>query len=140
MRTRAAWETGRRRRTPAATRGSSRRGPATAWRAGTSTNVPRRPPTTGWRWPARSRPSSGCTGSGSAHIRYVSDSEYLVKGMNEWVSGWQARGWKRKTGPIENLPLWQKLVQAASGHAVEWHWVRGHDGHAKNEYADYLAT
>ncbi|HEX4633544.1 MAG TPA: ribonuclease H [Gemmatimonadales bacterium] len=75
-----------------------------------------------------------------AHIRYVSDSEYLVKGMNEWVSGWQARGWKRKTGPIENLPLWQKLVQAAAGHAVEWHWVRGHHGHAKNEYADHLAT
>ena len=65
-----------------------------------------------------------------AHVRYVSDSEYLVKGMNEWVSGWQARGWKRKTGAIENLPLWQKLVQAAAGHA----------GHPKNEYADFLAT
>jgi len=75
-----------------------------------------------------------------AHVRYVSDSEYLVKGMNEWVSGWQARGWKRKTGAIENLPLWQKLVQAAAGHAVEWHWVRGHAGHPKNEYADLLAT
>jgi ribonuclease HI len=60
--------------------------------------------------------------------------------MNEWVAGWQARGWRRKGGEIENLPLWQKLVQAAAGHAVEWHWVRGHAGHAKNEYANHLAV
>lgn len=71
---------------------------------------------------------------------YVSDSEYLVKGMNEWVSGWEARGWKRKGGEIENLALWQKLVQAAAGHSLEWRWVRGHTGHPKNEYADLLAV
>ena len=74
-----------------------------------------------------------------ARITYVSDSEYLVKGVNEWVPGWKARGWKRKNGPIENLELWQKLDQARAAHAIEWKWVRGHAGHAKNEYANDLA-
>ena len=71
---------------------------------------------------------------------YVSDSEYLIKGMREWVPSWRARGWKRKGGSIENLELWQALLQVQSGHAVTWRWVRGHAGHAKNEYADYLAV
>ncbi len=57
-------------------------------------------------------------------VAYVSDSEYLVKGMTEWV-------------PAE---LWQKLVEAAEGHTVAWRWVRGHAGHPKNEYADEIAT
>jgi ribonuclease HI len=73
------------------------------------------------------------------NVVYVSDSEYLVKGMSEWVHNWQARGWKRKAGAVENLELWQKLVQAAAGHTVEWRWVRGHAGHAKNEYANARA-
>lgn len=70
----------------------------------------------------------------------VSDSEYLVKGMRDWVPGWIARGWRRKGGPIENLELWQALVEAAGRHEVKWTWVRGHVGHPKNEYADYLAV
>ena len=73
------------------------------------------------------------------HVVYVSDSEYLIKGMSEWVKDWQARGWRRKGGQIENLELWQKLVQATAGHTMEWRWVRGHTGHAKNEYANALA-
>ena len=75
-----------------------------------------------------------------ASVRYVSDSEYLVKGIREWVPGWKARGWKRKGGPVENLELWQKLDQAAAAHEVNWEWVRGHAGHPKNEYADELAV
>src|SRR5207237_4099036 len=75
-----------------------------------------------------------------AHVVYVSDSQYLVKGMSEWVAGWEARGWKRKGGVLENQDLWQKLVQAAAAHDVEWRWIEGHAGHAKNEYADALAT
>ncbi|PYO64124.1 MAG: hypothetical protein DMD70_02575 [Gemmatimonadetes bacterium] len=75
-----------------------------------------------------------------AHVVYVSDSQYLVKGMSEWVAGWEARGWKRKGGVLENQELWQKLVQAAAAHQVEWRWIEGHAGHAKNEYADVLAT
>jgi ribonuclease HI len=74
-----------------------------------------------------------------AGVTYVSDSEYLIKGMSEWVKDWQARGWKRKGGRIENLELWQKLVQAAAAHEIEWRWVRGHAGHPKNEYANALA-
>jgi ribonuclease HI len=73
-------------------------------------------------------------------VAYVSDSEYLVKGIRDWVPSWRARGWKRKGGAIENLELWQALLQVASGHDVRWHWVRGHAGDPKNEYADHLAV
>ena len=73
-------------------------------------------------------------------ILAVSDSEYLVKGMRDWVPGWIARGWRRKGGAIENLELWQGLVAAAGRHDVAWSWVRGHVGHPKNEYADFLAV
>lgn len=74
-----------------------------------------------------------------AHVRYVSDSEYLVKGSTDWVRDWQARGWRRKTGALENAELWQKLVQVAAAHTVDWRWVRGHNDHPKNEYANALA-
>jgi ribonuclease HI len=73
-------------------------------------------------------------------VTYVSDSTYLVKGMIEWVPAWRKRGWKRKGGKIENLELWQKVLQATEGHDVAWTWVRGHAGDAKNEYADNLAV
>jgi len=73
-------------------------------------------------------------------VLIVSDSEYLVKGMREWVGGWRSRGWRRKGGPIENLELWQQLDAAARLHDVQWTWVRGHRGHAKNEYANDLAV
>jgi ribonuclease HI len=69
----------------------------------------------------------------------VSDSEYLVKGIRDWAPGWEARGWRRKGGAIENLELWQELVRRARDHDVQWRWVRGHKGHAKNEYANDLA-
>jgi ribonuclease HI len=73
-------------------------------------------------------------------VVFVSDSQYLVKGMSEWVRGWKARGWKRKGGEIENLELWQILEREAARHDVSWRWVRGHAGHPKNEYANHLAT
>ena len=73
-------------------------------------------------------------------VRFVSDSQYLVRGMTEWVRGWRARGWRRQRGAIENLDLWRELVDAAERHRVTWSWVRGHAGHAKNEYANHLAT
>jgi ribonuclease HI len=74
------------------------------------------------------------------HVIFTSDSQYLVKGMREWLPGWIARGWKRKGGPIENEALWRELADAAQRHHVEWRWVRGHAGHAQNEYANHLAT
>lgn len=73
-------------------------------------------------------------------VLLVSDSEYLIKGMREWVPGWIARGWKRKGGEIENLELWRVLVDSARKHEVQYTWVRGHKGHAKNEYANDLAV
>jgi ribonuclease HI len=81
-------------------------------------------------------------GRKGARIRVlmVSDSEYLVKGMRMWAPSWQARGWKRAGGPIENLQLWQDLVAAVRKHDVQWTWVRGHAGHPKNEYVDGLAV
>jgi ribonuclease HI len=72
-------------------------------------------------------------------VLLVSDSEYLVKGMRQWVPGWEARGWTRRGGAIENLILWQELAAAARLHEVQWTWVRGHAKHPKNEYADSLA-
>ncbi|GMR13623.1 MAG: hypothetical protein BMS9Abin29_1835 [Gemmatimonadota bacterium] len=73
-------------------------------------------------------------------VEVVSDSQYLVKGMNEWLPAWKAKGWKRKGGPIQNLELWQKLERAAARQEVYWSWVRGHTGHPKNEYANDLAV
>ena len=73
-------------------------------------------------------------------VTFTSDSQYLVKGMTEWIHGWRKRNWTRKAGPIENLTLWQELADAAARHSVEWRWVRGHAGHPQNEYANHLAT
>ena len=70
----------------------------------------------------------------------VSDSQYLVKGIREWLPGWVGKGWQRKGGAIENLALWQELHATLRRHNAHWGWVRGHDGHAKNEYANDLAV
>ncbi len=72
-------------------------------------------------------------------VLMVSDSQYLVKGISEWVPGWIRRNWTRKGGPIENLELWRRLVGAERKHQVTWSWVRGHAGHPRNEYANDLA-
>ena len=76
------------------------------------------------------------------HLRLlvVSDSEYLVKGVREWAPAWEARGWTRKGGAIENLELWRALWQSLPRHEVQLTWVRGHSGHPKNEYANDLAV
>ena len=73
-------------------------------------------------------------------VLMVSDSQYLVRGMREWVDAWKGRGWTRKGGPIENLELWKRLDLARRKHEVQWTWLRGHDRHPKNEYADRLAV
>jgi ribonuclease HI len=70
----------------------------------------------------------------------VSDSEYLVKGVREWAPAWERRGWSRKGGPIENLELWRVLWDSIDKHEAQFTWVRGHTGHAKNEYANDLAV
>jgi len=75
-------------------------------------------------------------------VVFTSDSRYLIDGLRDWVFGWAARGWVRKSGPIENLALWHELLRTirAGNHETQWRWVRGHDGHPQNEYANHLAT
>lgn len=73
-------------------------------------------------------------------VHFVSDSQYLVKGISEWLPGWKRRGWRRQGGPIENLRLWQELDAELARHDMHPHWVRGHAGHPRNEYANFLAT
>jgi ribonuclease HI len=77
---------------------------------------------------------------GLFRVVFTSDSQYLVKGMTEWVHGWAKRGWRRTGGAIENLALWQELVDAATPHRVQWQWVKGHAGHPQNEYANDIAV
>ena len=74
-----------------------------------------------------------------SQIALYTDSEYLKKGITEWLPGWKARNWKRKGGALANIDLWQALDQALQRHTVSWHWVRGHAGHLLNEEADRLA-
>lgn len=73
-------------------------------------------------------------------VVFTSDSQYLVRGMTEWIHGWKRRNWTRKSGAIENVQLWQQLDAVAAGHDVRWQWVRGHAGHPQNEYANDLAV
>ena len=69
------------------------------------------------------------------------DSQYVKKGMTEWLPGWKAKGWKTAArAPVKNADLWQELEQAASRHRVDWQWVKGHAGHEGNEEADRLAN
>jgi ribonuclease HI len=74
-------------------------------------------------------------------IRLVTDSQYVQKGISEWLPGWKRRGWKtadRK--PVKNVDLWQRLDSATRGHDIRWQWIRGHSGHPENEQADALAN
>lgn len=74
-------------------------------------------------------------------VRLTTDSQYLRRGITEWLPGWKQRGW-RTAGkqPVKNVDLWQRLEAAANQHEVEWHWVRGHSGHRENEIANQLAN
>ena len=73
-------------------------------------------------------------------VVFTSDSRYLVTGMSEWLPAWVRRGWRRKTGQLENVDLWQQAAELLDSHEIEWRWVRGHAGHPQNEYANHLAT
>ncbi|MGB0819594.1 MAG: ribonuclease HI [Parvibaculales bacterium] len=76
---------------------------------------------------------------GSA-VRLTTDSVYVKDGITNWIKNWKARGWKTAAKkPVKNVDLWQELDSEAQRHSVEWHWVKGHAGHAGNERADELA-
>jgi ribonuclease HI len=68
------------------------------------------------------------------------DSEYLQKGVTEWLPGWKRLNWRRKTGEIKNIDLWRRLDELVQSHDVAWRWVRGHAGDPANERCDELAT
>lgn len=73
-------------------------------------------------------------------IRLTTDSEYLKKGMTEWIDGWVRRGWKNsQKKDVANRDLWERLLELTRQHQVEWVWVRGHTGHLENERCDELA-
>lgn len=77
----------------------------------------------------------------SCRVSLTTDSEYVKKGLLEWLPGWKRRGWKTAAKqPVKNVDLWQRLEAAAARHEVEWHWVRGHNGHPENELVDRLAV
>jgi len=68
------------------------------------------------------------------------DSQYVMKGITEWIKGWKARGWKTASKePVKNVDLWQVLDAECARHELKWHWVKGHAGHVENERADALA-
>jgi ribonuclease HI len=73
-------------------------------------------------------------------VELYTDSQYLRRGVTEWLPGWIARGWRRKDGELQNEDLWRRLAATAAGHEVHWKWVKGHAGHRQNERADQLAT
>jgi ribonuclease HI len=74
-------------------------------------------------------------------VKLTTDSQYVQKGITEWLPNWKKRGWKTAARkPVKNADLWRRLDQAVADHDVEWHWVRGHSGHPENEMADALAN
>lgn len=73
-------------------------------------------------------------------VTITTDSQYLVKGMTEWLSGWVRKGWvNSKKEPVLNRDLWERLLALSKVHRIAWVWVRGHNGHPENERCDELA-
>lgn len=73
-------------------------------------------------------------------VRVWTDSQYVQKGISEWIHGWKKRGWKNAAKePVKNADLWRTLDALAAQHTVDWRWVKGHAGHPENERADELA-
>ncbi len=74
-------------------------------------------------------------------IQLTTDSQYVRKGITEWLDGWKRKGWKNsQKKPVKNVDLWKRLDQQNQRHKVSWHWVKGHSGHPGNEKADELAN
>jgi ribonuclease HI len=75
----------------------------------------------------------------NSDVRIYTDSQYLRRGITEWLPGWEARGWKRKTGVLANVDIWQALTREIKRHKIDWRWVKGHAGNAENDRVDRLA-
>lgn len=77
----------------------------------------------------------------SCPVILTTDSQYVRKGITEWIAGWRKNGWKTAAKkPVKNADLWQRLDELSALHQVDWRWVKGHSGHAENELADELAN
>jgi ribonuclease HI len=77
----------------------------------------------------------------SSTVEVYTDSQYVQKGISEWLPSWKRRGWRTADKkPVKNVDLWQELERVAEKHRVTWHWVKGHAGHPENERADELAN
>jgi ribonuclease HI len=73
-------------------------------------------------------------------VAVTTDSQYVQKGITEWIHGWKKRNWRTADKkPVKNVDLWQALDEARAAHDVSWHWVKGHSGHTENERVDQLA-
>ena len=76
----------------------------------------------------------------SCQVRLTTDSQYVRKGITEWLKGWKRNNWRTAAKqPVKNVDLWQRLDSEAARHQVEWCWIKGHSGHRENEIADELA-
>ena len=74
-------------------------------------------------------------------VKLYTDSKYVLQGITEWLPNWKARGWRTAARqPVKNQDLWELLDAAVSAQDIEWHWVKGHSGHAGNEHVDQLAN
>jgi len=77
----------------------------------------------------------------SCEVTLTTDSEYVRKGITEWLAGWKRRGWKTADKkPVKNQDLWERLEAASRKHTIHWKWIKGHSGHPENERADQLAN
>jgi ribonuclease HI len=77
----------------------------------------------------------------SCHIQLFTDSQYVNRGVNEWLQNWKKAGWKTASrAPVKNVDLWQAIDELLNGHEIEWHWVKGHSGDPGNDLADELAN
>ncbi len=78
---------------------------------------------------------------GPCEVEVYTDSQYVQKGISEWLPAWKRRGWRTADKkPVKNADLWKELERVAGAHRVTWHWVKGHAGHPENERADALAN
>ena len=74
-------------------------------------------------------------------LKVVTDSQYVSKGMTEWIDNWLARNWRTASKkPVKNMDLWQRLLQLSNPHEVIWEWIAGHAGHPENEQCDQMAV
>ena len=73
-------------------------------------------------------------------VELYTDSVYVKDGITKWIHGWKARNWKTANKkPVKNVDLWRRLERAMEPHLIDWHWIKGHAGHADNELVDELA-